>query len=502
MFIKRNPCTNRRRCKMVKRKSKVKKKRKCGPCSRHPPRVQPKTQREAQLDFTFSSLPIMTDEVALQAEPQLESFFVTPTPTAPPITPRPSSPKPSKPKKQKKKKRVQFDVDEQIIRASPPLYGPETRPFVKSGPIRLPTFRPRPMYRPKLESIVEVEEVRIQPVPLQDVKADIRTSGEASVDWKIGEPVPMEIDVPSIDLSPPQPPPPVVRIPLDEIVPLRFRLPPPRRRPKPIKPTKLELKDFKLPPIRIRPPEPAPRPPQLPQPRPTQPKPQPKPQQPRPIQYISIPMNTVDRRSCELRFHNYTRRKQLGKGAFGTVFELCQDIKFGALHCPYVLKVQAIDATDKGLRLFTQEVRTQIIVHEKLGFTPAVYDVWYCDKRLRRPALTGFIIMERMDGDLVSYLERNARRLTNDFIRNLIQTMRMYVQKLHQLGITHNDIADRNIFFKRLQGGERVEFVLADWGFAGRVLDGKGTSRDVRMLQALEQQLLKIKQRGRYVSGM
>jgi serine/threonine protein kinase len=172
-----------------------------------------------------------------------------------------------------------------------------------------------------------------------------------------------------------------------------------------------------------------------------------------------IPVHKLDRASCELAFHNHKTGKALGKGAYGTVYELCDRQN----KCPYVLKVQAFKPMRDLIEQFQREIVTQITVSERLGITPAVYDAWYCRPNARQ--INAFIVMERMDGDLVSYLKAHARTLSNDFIRHLVGTIKGYVSQLHKLQIKHNDIADRNILYKRMPDG-RLKWVLGDWGLS------------------------------------
>lgn len=275
-----------------------------------------------------------------------------------------------------------------------------------------------------------------------------------------------------------------------------------RPRPPHLKPTKL----------RPRPPIVAPPPP--PEPRPI-----------RPLTTVMIPVHNLNRQSCELAFHNHKTGKALGKGAYGTVYELCEskhNRQFKDPKCPFVLKVQSFEPKHDFVEQFQHEIKTQIIVNERLGITPAVYDAWYCRPTARR--INAFIVMERMDGDLVHYLKQNARRLSNDFIHNLVNTIKSYTNQLHRVGIKHNDIADRNILYKRQPDG-RLRFVLSDWGLSMYVFHRQRDRRDGRMkwffddmrivpfamnqtekdrddIRTLERQMRMIQSRGVYVPPM
>ncbi len=222
-------------------------------------------------------------------------------------------------------------------------------------------------------------------------------------------------------------------------------------------------------------------------------------------QPILIPIETIDRRSCELKFDDYKQQKLLGRGTYGAVFELCDPEN----KCPYVLKTQQLQSHDPKtyepvgttkqhhLDQFKQEVRTQIEVYQKLGITPAVFDAWYCKRNPNLEIYTGFIIMERMDGDLRGYLRRHERDLTNAFIQSISATMSSFIDQLHKIGIAHNDIADRNILYKRLDGGG-YKWVLADWGLAHRATTDT-RFYDKQLFDLLRYQLFEIQKRKYYV---
>jgi len=151
---------------------------------------------------------------------------------------------------------------------------------------------------------------------------------------------------------------------------------------------------------------------------------------------VHIPVSSIHRESCEHTYKQYKEGKQLGRGASGTVHELCKDNK-----CPYVLKVQRGNVD---LERFLREIEYQKKAH---AFAPKIFDAWTCFHYDIVNVRHGFIVMERMDGSLTDYIVSH-RPLEQSFVQTFMKILGSHVKRLHGLGIDHHDLKPDNIFFK------------------------------------------------------
>jgi len=211
-----------------------------------------------------------------------------------------------------------------------------------------------------------------------------------------------------------------------------------------------------------------------------------------PLQTL-LPTKSIRRGACERKYKEYTQGKHLGGGEFGEVFELCHDQK-----CPYVLKVQNLfdGIPTRSIADFTQEVDIHRLAYDKFKIAPRIHDAWICTpsrSEIQDPNIIaiGFIVMERMDGDL-SNLPTDT--LTMNQKNAIINVIRSHIDKLHQLGIEHRDIAYHNVFYTQENGNLR--FVLGDFGLARpigqkRPKDAWDGADDYERLKELDQYLSK-----------
>lgn len=253
--------------------------------------------------------------------------------------------------------------------------------------------------------------------------------------------------LPSISTAPLQLKP--IQLPKPSAPPLFIPItrPPPQPKPKPVK-VKPERKHAPPPPPVLL------RPSRIPVYRP---KPKPK-----PAETILLPTKSLRRGTCETKYQEYQQGKQLG-GEFGTAYELCHEQK-----CPYVIKVQNIfeNIPNRSLDDFQQEVYIHRLVYDKFKIAPRLYDAWICvpvPGSVEDPDIVaiGFIVMERMDGDLANLPSDSLTMRQKNGIINVIHSQ---IDRVHQLGFEHRDIAFHNVFYKRQNGS--VRFVLGDFGLA------------------------------------
>ena len=135
------------------------------------------------------------------------------------------------------------------------------------------------------------------------------------------------------------------------------------------------------------------------------------------------------------------------QGAFGAVSEACLGSE-----CKYIVKSLPL-ATNTQQRLFYREVDISTALG-KAGISPKVYDVFICLN-------TGYIIMEKWDGDYRNILRKDGETHENDLFAIATVT-----QKMHRLGVIHNDLHVGNILYKGK--GETRIFGITDFGLAMR----------------------------------
>ena len=201
-----------------------------------------------------------------------------------------------------------------------------------------------------------------------------------------------------------------------------------------------------------------------------------------------IPVSSLRRDTCEMKFEDYKRGGMIGRGFFGQVYELCDSKK----QCPYVLKVQPFAKEKKwydvNVEDFAREIAFQRYVYDKLKLAPKIYDAWICksnDPNDARVDDIGFVIMERMDGTLTDLL-RQSENVPREQIKQILE-LKLNVTKLHKLGIEHGDLSIDNIFYKR--SGKSVQLFFGDFGFAherGGVRPNNASDDDQRLRKILE----------------
>lgn len=166
----------------------------------------------------------------------------------------------------------------------------------------------------------------------------------------------------------------------------------------------------------------------------------------RPVPVVEVPVHSLNRSSCVHAYNNYKEGQLMGEGLFSNVYELCDEKK----SCPYVLKVMQLPTLEpRVVDIFMQKLQKEVANQKKAaGIAPKVYDAWTC---AQHDILTGFIVMERMDGTLGNYIlkEYHEGRLSSIMVDYLQLLMIELVAKLHQLGICHNDLHFGNILYKK-----------------------------------------------------
>ena len=196
---------------------------------------------------------------------------------------------------------------------------------------------------------------------------------------------------------------------------------------------------------------------------------------------ISLVVPSVRRDTCERKYKNFVEGKSLGKGLFGNVHELCEAQK--PEHCPYVLKAQPVyldaqpgvqfvhvkeDLFVATVARFEHEVRLQRVAHDLKDLAPNVLDAWICppEKTADPHTGVGFIVSERVTGSLV---EIGLLEKTPTQRMQVAERAERLIEKLHKIGIQHQDIHPGNILFRQMtlpKGRSTYQLLLTDFGTA------------------------------------
>ena len=178
--------------------------------------------------------------------------------------------------------------------------------------------------------------------------------------------------------------------------------------------------------------------------------------------YIPLPLEIkTDELACPaIRLQLYNL---LGEGAFGSVFQVCDQED-----CDKVIKLQVLP---KGSRIanFREEVKKCKRASD-MGYGPRMF--WAClsdgralqsllnipvnSKFLEAPVV-GLIVQEAWDGSLnqlspIEWCNANVLRLLQDKVR-----------KMHEDGIVHGDLLPKNVLYRK-RDGVIVDVMPADFG--------------------------------------
>ena len=201
-------------------------------------------------------------------------------------------------------------------------------------------------------------------------------------------------------------------------------------------------------------------------------------------QYFEI--DFLDRSQCERIYQKYQLGKVIGKGAYGTVYDICKN---GS--CKYVLKVIKYDhQIYKMTRLPSHSIKhymeiwwNEIQMHKAMidcqtqssfTFVPTIYDAWFCDDQNDLNAYF-YMVFEKYDGNLNDFIKlfSNSKdemviRLIRYNLNTVIQSLRNALHHIHdKCSICINDIKLDNILFKFTN--DSFAFAYADFGLTQKV---------------------------------
>lgn len=215
-------------------------------------------------------------------------------------------------------------------------------------------------------------------------------------------------------------------------------------------------------------------------------------------------IDSLNRSECERLHNTYRKTKQLGRGAYATVFEACRR---ESSECPYVVKVMTYDAqkfdfsggVDRLSRpYFMRQWKLELLLHARVlncerrykiadipdQYAPRVYDAWFCDEP--NGDTTFYILMQKFDGTLVDFVHRFRRnKLVYTVVQLALANLANALDTIHRdCRICLNDIKPENILYKETENvnGGKVSFMFSfsDFGKSTRNATRECTDEDQR----------------------
>jgi tRNA A-37 threonylcarbamoyl transferase component Bud32 len=154
------------------------------------------------------------------------------------------------------------------------------------------------------------------------------------------------------------------------------------------------------------------------------------------------------RENCQTAFHPRKHGATIFKqGAYGSISEVCQ-----RSNCKFVAKVVPI-ASPEQKKAFVREARISKPLGDA-GLAPKVHDIFTCLN-------AGFIVMETWEGSFRGLLEKEKYPRKLD-----LEQIGVLIQKMHRLGVIHNDLHVGNILYTHKKG-KRL-FSITDFGLASQ----------------------------------
>ena len=158
-----------------------------------------------------------------------------------------------------------------------------------------------------------------------------------------------------------------------------------------------------------------------------------------------------------IKNYGYTGVKEIGKGAYSTVYLAEKNKK------KYAIKMQKLENNYyDGIEKFLEQ---NINEYEKLkklnkdSISPKAYDIKFIFNENKMEAYS-FIFMEHLDGiTLREYIQKKGE-LDNLDKKKLNEK----IAKMHKLGIYHRDLHDKNIIV--IKKGKNIDFFIIDMGLA------------------------------------
>jgi hypothetical protein len=195
---------------------------------------------------------------------------------------------------------------------------------------------------------------------------------------------------------------------------------------------------------------------------------------------ITVAVPTPDRPTC---MKEYVKLKQLGKGQYGEVLEVCKDGELSDNKCSHKYALKITNGEDENdLETSKRDPYfLRMLANEKLDgqyIVPRVYDAWLChdegntravydsdeEEDEEEPYNNLFVVMDRWDGDMEHYAKDSFSK-KDKWVYGRSELLRMFrlAARLGQLGIMHGDLKPDQ-YLERDLGGE---ISVTDFGFSG-----------------------------------
>ncbi len=169
-----------------------------------------------------------------------------------------------------------------------------------------------------------------------------------------------------------------------------------------------------------------------------------------------LPTRSLARSSCQSlvsllvgqTLHRHKNKSEIHQGCLPS----------NPVNCPYVIKVKQLHNQDD-LNTFLQEqffaqyvneefhARKNLIGSKLSGITPQIHDVWTCHQK--NSLLTGFIVMDQMEGTLQQYVHRYASMLTEkDYAKITLHLLHIFHVLTH-LSVLHDNLTLNHLVYRR-----------------------------------------------------
>lgn len=203
--------------------------------------------------------------------------------------------------------------------------------------------------------------------------------------------------------------------------------------------------------------------------------------------------DSIDRDDCEFLYKFYDKKNFIKKGAYGSVYELCEkntDI------CGFVLKIikykkdifELSGSEELSFKNIKKNWEKEIKIIKKLNncqykagfkFSPIFYDAWYCSEKNET---SFFIVMEKYDGSLTNFINHyktlKEKELAKSFLITNLKLLDIQLRFIHDnCNICLNDIKLDNILYKQVSKYS-YEFVFTDFGNSTEIVNEKCKKED------------------------
>lgn len=177
------------------------------------------------------------------------------------------------------------------------------------------------------------------------------------------------------------------------------------------------------------------------------------------------PADKQDDESCIKSKYDVTKMDDIGSGVFGNAFKIkTKDKK------TYAIKV--IDFTKLEFENFKEQWKDALTIENieneatiakemgELNIGPKIHDVYYC---IKNGLIKYYFVMDYMNqGSLEDYMKKN--KLSKANIKQILNKL----NKMHKIGILHNDLHDGNILVNKNNKG-KLEFFISDFGLSKKL---------------------------------